>query len=413
MNLQTVEGTLTLSFDLVSTTALAGLLLMFGYFMRKKFSFLEKYCIPAPVIGGLIFAILAWILKINDVMVFSLDTTLQTPFMVAFFACVGFGGSFALLKSGGKSLIVFLVLCWIMAIIQNSVGVGLAKVLGINPVLGVMAGAVSLTGGHGNAAAFGPEAEALGVVGATTVAVAAATYGLIIGSLSGGPLGRFLINKFKVPIKSNTEGIDIKAHEANMKQKEGNFSAHNVMKHMTIVGVFMVIGGFFVTFVKMLKIPNFALPQYVGAMFVAIIFRNLNDKFKIIEVDSKVIDLIKEIGLGFFLTMAIMTLKIWELADLEIPLLVILAVQTIIVFAYILFIVWPLMKKDYDAAVMCAGFTGVGLGVTATAVASMSAVCETYKENSFKAFLIVPLCCAVFIDIVAIPCIVFFMSYFA
>ena len=411
MTIEVVDGLRTLTLDMVATTTLAALLLMLGYFIRGKVSALEKFCIPAPVIGGLIFAILALILRSTGVLVFTLDTALQTPFMIAFFACVGFGGSFALLRSGGRSLIVFLVLCWIMSVVQNSVGVALAKGLGIHPILGVMAGAVSLTGGHGNAAAFGPEAEALGVYGATTVAVAAATYGLIIGSLSGGPIGRFLIKRYNVTIKSGDANGT--ANTASATEEKESITPKSLMRHMTIVGVFMVLAGIIGAGVKALNIPNFSLPGYVGAMFAAIIFRNVNDKFKIIHVDERAIDMIKEVGLGFFLTMAIMTLRIWELADLAGPLLIILLVQTIIVFLYIFFLVWPLMRKDYDAAVMSAGFSGVGLGITATAVASMSAVCEKYKEYSFKAFLIVPLCCAVFIDVVAIPCIVFFMGYFA
>ena len=413
MTIELVDNVRTLSLDMVSTTTLAALLLMMGYAIRRKVTFLEKFCIPAPVIGGLIFAILALILRNTGLLVFSLNTTLQTPFMVAFFACVGFGGSFVLLKAGGKALLVFLVLCWVMSICQNAIGIGLAYLLDIHPVLGVMAGAVSLTGGHGNAAAFGPEAEAVGVVGATTVAVAAATYGLIAGSISGGPVGRFLIEKFKVPIKTSEIGIDRSAHEAAMQADEEKITPRSLMKHMTVVGVFMVLGALITLGVKALKIPNFSLPGYVGAMFIAIIFRNVNDKWKLVKIDSAAIDMIKEVGLGFFLTMAIMTLKIWELADLAVPLIVILAVQTVFVLLYIFLLVWPLLRKDYDAAVMSAGFTGVGLGVTATAIASMSVVCEKYKVNSFKAFLIVPLCCAVFIDIVAIPVIVFCIGFFS
>lgn len=409
---EVIEGVRTLRLDMVATTTLAAILLMSGYAIRRRVRFLEKFCIPAPVVGGLLFAVLAWILRSAGVLSFSLDTSLQMPFMIAFFACVGYGGSFRLLKAGGKSLAVFLVLCWVISVCQNAIGVGMAKLLGINPVLGVMAGAVSLTGGHGNAAAFGPEAEALGVAGATTVAVAAATYGLIIGSLSGGPVGRFLINRNDVPISTSEVGIDSRMYE-RATEKKGEITAMSTMRHMTVVGIFMVCGGLFTMAVKALKIPNFALPGYVGAMFVAIIFRNVNDGLKLVEMDTAAVDFIKEIGLGFFLTMAIMALRIWELADLAIPLIVILAVQTIFVFLYIFLLVWPLLRRDYDAAVMSAGFTGVGLGVTATAVASMSVVGERYKLQSTKAMLVVPLCCAVFIDIVAIPAIIFFMGRFA
>lgn len=411
MSFQTIDGSMTIVLDLVATTVLSGLLLMLGYFIKKKVPVLAKFCIPAPVIGGLIFAIIAWIFFGTGVMRFKLDTTLQTPFMIAFFACVGFGGSFALLKAGGKSLLIFLVLCWTLAVVQNAIGVGLASAMGVHPVLGVMAGAVSLVGGHGNAAAFGPEAEAMGVVGATTVAFAAATYGLISGALLGGPMGNYLITKFKVPIK--TSGMAEAAGAQINKKDELPISGESFMRHMTIIGVFMALGGLITVGVKAFNIPNLALPGYVGAMFIAILFRNVNDKVKAIQIDERLIDLVKEISLGFFLTMAIMTLKIWELTSLAIPLIVILLVQTIIVLLYVRFLAWPALGKNYDTAVMLSGYVGASLGVTATAVANMSAVCEKYDTYSAKAFLIVPLSCAVFVDVIAIPAILFFMSYFA
>lgn len=412
MLIEVLDGNFSLGLNLVATTTLAGLLLLFGYWIQKRVKFLAKFCIPAPVIGGLLFAILTWVLWEFFNFSFVLDTTLQTPFMIAFFACVGYGGSFILLKAGGKFLGIFLVLCWVLAICQNAIGVGLASLLGINPLLGVMAGAVSLVGGHGNAAAFGPVAESLGATGATTVAIAAATYGLIAGSLLGGPIGNYLIAKFKVPIKTDGVGFS-EEHHSKSKELEGEITSRDFIRHMGIIGVFMVIGGLITVGVAMLKIPNFALPGYVGAMFVAIIFRNVNDKFKLVHVDSRLIDMIKDIGLGFFLTMAIMTLKIWELASLAVPLIIILIVQTLFVILFVYAIGWRALRKDYDAAVMLSGLVGASLGVTATAVANMSAICEKYQVTSVKAFLIVPLCCAVFVDIVAIPAILFFLSAFA
>jgi len=200
------EGNI-LSMDMVTTTVFAGVLLMLGYFLRKKLPVLERLCVPAPVIGGILFSVTALILRNTDVMTFSFTTTLQTPFMIAFFTCVGYGGSFKLLRTGGIALFIFLAICWVLSLVQNVVGVGLATALGMHPLMGVMAGAVSMTGGHGNAAAFGPEAEALGAVGAQTVAIAAATYGLIVGALIGGPVGEFFIKKFSVKIESEDVGM--------------------------------------------------------------------------------------------------------------------------------------------------------------------------------------------------------------
>lgn len=410
MKLEQIEGISILQIDMIATTALAGILLLLGYFIRKKIPLLEKLCIPAPVIGGTILALVIWLIKASSPLEVEMDTTLQLPFMLAFFTCVGFSGSFRLLKKGGRLLVVFLGACWVLALIQNVVGVMLAKGLGINPVLGVMAGTVSLVGGHGNAAAFGPVAEELGVTGATTVAIASATFGLITGSLIGGPVGNFLIKKFK--IKPESEEVEETKEEKVITVKE-LFSAKSFMTHLTIIFVFMFGGILISDWVTTLGIKNFALPNYVGAMFLAIIFRNVNDKFEFFELDFNITDLILEVGLGFFLTMAIMTLKIWELVDLAGPLFIILLVQLLVVLLFSIFIVFPLLGKNYDGAVMTGGFSGWGLGIAATAVVCMSAICEKYEVRSNKAFLIAPLCGAVFVDVVAIPTIIFFITKFA
>ncbi|MGX7059481.1 sodium/glutamate symporter [Vagococcus humatus] len=411
MDVQMIDGVRTMQVDMITTVAVAGLLLMLGYYIRRKVPILERMCIPAPVIGGFIFANLVWLLRGTNLLVIEMDVTLQLPFMLAFFTCVGFGGSFKLLKAGGRLLVVYLVSCWILAVIQNVVGVGLASAMGQNPIMGVMAGTVSLVGGHGNAAAFGPVAEKLGVEGATTVAVASATYGLVVGSLVGGPLADYLIKKYHIKIETDESGLDMDA----LTEKESTqiFSSQNFMAHLTLIFVFMVGGIMFSKFIEGLGIQNFAIPNYVGAMFIAIIFRNINDKHEIFELDQKVIDLILDIGLGFFLTMAIMTLKIWQLADLAVPLIIILLVQTVILFLFSRFFVFKLLGKNYDGAVMTGGFMGWGLGIAATAVVCMSAVCEKYDKRSTKAFLIAPLCGAVFVDVVAIPTIIFFITKFA
>ncbi|MBO0477474.1 sodium/glutamate symporter [Vagococcus sp. DIV0080] len=410
MKLETIDGIQNLQLDMIATLALAGVLLMLGYFIRNKVKLLDRLCIPAPVIGGLLFSLIVWGFRSSEVLIINMDTTLQLPFMLTFFTCVGFGGSFKLLKSGGKLLVLFLVACWILAIIQNVVGVSLASVLGLNPVLGVMAGTVSLVGGHGNAAAFGPVAENLGVTGATTVAVASATFGLITGSLIGGPVGNWLIKKNKLEIKTD-ESVEEKSEEDVIS--ENDFKVKSFLSHLTLIFIFMFGGIVISDLVSKLGIQNFALPNYVGAMFLAIIFRNLNDKKNIFDLNFKEINIIMEVGLSFFLTMATMTLKIWELADLAGPLLILLVVQMIIVILFSLFIVFPMLGKTYDSAVMTGGYAGWGLGISATAVVCMSAICEKYNLRSTKAFLIVPLCGAVFVDIVAVPIIIFFITKFA
>ncbi|MBO0436475.1 sodium/glutamate symporter [Vagococcus fluvialis] len=410
MNVEMIEGVRTLSVDMIATTAVAGVMLMLGYFIKAKVSIFDRLCIPAPVIGGSIIACLVWALKSTNTLNVTMDTTLQLPFMLAFFTCVGFGGSFKLLKKGGRLLIAFLGSCWALALIQNVVGVGLAKSLGLNPVLGVMAGTVSLVGGHGNAAAFGPVAEELGVTGATTVAIASATFGLIAGSLIGGPVGNFLIKKNKIKAEVESEETVQKTEE---KYESSIFTSKSFLAHLTIIFVFMFGGILISDLVSRLGIKNFALPNYVGAMFLAILFRNINDKKTLFKLNFKITDLILDVGLGFFLTMAIMTLKIWELVDLAVPLFVILVIQLLIVILFSIFVVFPFLGKNYDGAVMTGGFAGWGMGIAATAVVCMSAICEKYEVRSTKAFLIAPLCGAVFVDVVAIPTIIFFITKFA
>lgn len=381
---------------------------MLGYGLRHKVRFFEVFCIPAPVIGGVLMSLIALVLHHQGGGAIKFNTALQSPMMIAFFTTVGIGGSFALLKKGGKALIVYLIFCWCLAVFQNGFGAGLAKLLGIHPALGIMAGAASLEGGHGAAAAFGPMAEELGVAGAKVVAIAAATYGLIAGGLLGGPLAKWLIDRHHVSIEASQEALYIQKTE---KEKfDQFFSSFDFLKMLTLVLVIMVLGSFLSGKIK--EWYNFSLPGYVGAMFVAVVFRNFNDHFSWVKIHDKAIELISDVSLGLFLTMAMMSLRIWELYDLAIPLIVILALQTIALLLIGAFLLFPLLGKDYDAAVMCAGFIGHGLGATPNAVANMGAVSERYQMMSHKAFLIVPLCGAVLIDLVGLPNIVWFINFF-
>lgn len=410
MSLGLVKGILVLNMDLIATTALASLLLIIGYWLRNKVNFLNRFCIPAPVVGGFAFSILALIFKETGILTFKFATTLQSPFMIAFFTTVGIGGSLALMKKGGKGLMIYLLFCWFISIFQNAFGVGLATLFGIHPVLGVMAGSVSLEGGHGAAAAFGPTAEALGVSGATAVAIASATFGLIAGSLLGGPTAKWLIEKYNVRVESSQEHFE-SFDEATGSSKDETVDGKGLIKMMCLVLVIMTIGAFVSG--KLKAATGFDLPGYVGAMLVAVIFRNLNDQVHGIRINTKAIDLMADVSIGMFLTMAMMTLRIWELYDLALPLISILLLQTVALLFLAVFVLFRLLGKDYDAAVICAGLMGHGLGATPNAVANMGSVCERYKVMSYKAFLIVPLCGAVLIDLVGLPCIVWFINHFA
>lgn len=396
-------------FDVLSTLLLTIICLLGGNELKKRIHWLQKFCIPSPVIGGFLVSILIWMLKILDLASFQFDTSTQSYLMIAFFTTVGLGGSFKILRTGGKLLMIYLVICWAIAFFQNTFGVGIAQALGIDPVLGVMAGAVSLTGGHGGAAAFGGMAEGLSHQSATIAALAAATFGLISGSLLGGPIASFLIKKHKVKIE-----VDDLIMTPSTKGKpiiSAIVDTNAFLKMLALIILIMVVGRWLSTLFT--DYTGFSLPSYVGAMLVAVIIRNINDMLNIVDIQEKSIDLISGASLGLFLTMAMMSLKIWELSDIALPLFIILALQVIALVLITIYIVFPLLGKNYDAAVMCSGLMGHGLGATPNAMANMTSVCERYKLVSTKALMIVPLSGAVLIDIVAIPYHTWLINFFS
>lgn len=388
-----------LKLDLISTTALAVVLLLAGHQIKHRVRFFETYCIPAPVIGGFAMSLIVLILREAGLATLRFDTTLQGPFMIAFFTTVGIGGSLALLRTGGAALLIYLVLCWFLALFQNSFGAAAAAAFGLHPILGVMAGGVSLEGGHGAAAAFGPVAESLGVTGATSVALASATFGLIAGGVLGGPVANWLIARHKLDIVANK--LDTSLPSAHDHEADVKLHSHSLIATMGLVLVLMVLGMWLSSAFE--KSSGFVLPAYVGAMFAAIIFRNINDYTRTIRLNRAAIDTISDISLGIFLTMAMMSLKVWELYDLALPLIGALALQVLALLLLTVFVAFRVLGRDYDAAVMCAGLLGHGLCATPNAVANMGAICDRYGVVSYKAFMIIPLCGAVLIDIVAIP----------
>jgi Na+/glutamate symporter len=298
----------------------------------------------------------------------------------------------------------------LLAVIQNFIGVGIAKLTDINPMFGIMAGSVSMVGGHGGAAAFGETAEkVMGVSGSTAVAMAAATFGLISGSLIGGPIARFLIERHRLtPEKSDSEVEHIQNEESKYPM-----DYTGIMFNLTIIVTIMVIGSVlsnaFTSFIKSIGLGDIVLPAYVGAMFVAIIFRNINDKFHWFDLDYKIIDIMGDVSLGIFLSMALMTLKLWELVGVAGPMFIILFAQVIFISFYTIFIVFRLCGKDYDAAVMVSGMCGHGLGATPNAMANMNSVTSNYGYSA-KAFLIVPLVGSFLVDMVNIPNVLTFMN---
>lgn len=403
MTFSVVEGMPALSFDMVGTFALALLVLLVGYFLREKIAFFSKVCIPAPVVGGITFALLVWLLYGTKLMNVELDTSLQSPFMIFFFTTVGLGASFNLLKKGGKLLIIYWLLCGILGWTQNLIGVGMSKVVGIKPMFGLMTGAISLTGGHGAAASFGGSAEAAGFEGALVAAVAAATFGVVTGGLIGGPAARKLIEKNHL---KPSEDNFISADEAEKEEKE-EITSRLIFQFLALVGVCMTCGGIVgKIFSGFLSI---SLPGYVGAMFVAVILRNINEKVHFMTLNLKMVDDFGDIALGIFLSMAIMSTKLWQLAELALPLLIILMVQLAFTFVYIYFLSFRLLGRDFDAAVMCGGMMGHALGATPNAMANMGAITEKYGYSR-RAYLIVPIVGAFLIDAITMPGIVMFYN---
>lgn len=423
------QGIPVIKLDMIATLALAILLLLLGRVMVNRIGILGRFCIPAPVAGGLLFSILMLILHQSNILIIKMDTLLQTPFMLAFFSTIGLIASLKLVKKGGKLLLFYWLLCGFLSLMQNVIGVSLAQVFDIDPLLGVLMGAVSMEGGHGAAGAFGPEIEAMGVFGATAVAMAAATFGLVSGGLVGGPIAKYLLNKNNlkstealelagdgtVTATGGNNGVSSSSDDAKAAKKESEYaesaiSAHSLFIHTAIIAVCMTIGLMVGSWLK--GSLGIALPSYVGAMFFAVILRNINDQLNVVKLHTETINLIGDYCLGVFLSMALMTLKLWELVDLAIPMIVVLGAQVVFMIVYCLFIVFPLLGKTYDAVIMCAGMAGHGLGATPNAMANMKAVAEKFGPST-KAFLIVPLCGAFLVDLFAVPCIVWFINYFA
>ncbi|TQR11541.1 sodium/glutamate symporter [Psychrobacillus soli] len=374
----------------ITTLFLAVALYLFGMALVNRIGFLNRFLIPAPVVGGLIFATLALVLKTTGIVEITLDTSLQTLFMIAFFTTVGLGASFKLIKLGGKLLVIYLLLCGVTVFFQNVIGVSFAQLFGIDPLLGVMAGAVSMNGGHGGAAAYGQTIEDLGISSALTIGMAAATLGLICGSLSGGPVARYLIKKHDLkPASGKIEGY--------VEKEERPIQEWSFMVQVALLTFSMAVGTYLGDLFT--NVTGFVLPSYIGAMFVAVIVRNLADRFIKGTVNMKEINLIGDVSLAIFLSMALMSIKLWEVADLALPLIGIILIQVIFLVLYAIFVMFRMLGKDYDAAVMISGFLGHGLGATPNAMANMSATVSKYGPSR-TAFLVVPIVGAFLIDVV-------------
>jgi len=395
---------LVLKLDMVQTVALASLVLFAGYAIRRRVGVLDRYNIPAPVVGGFLFAAVALALRLRGWLAFEFDATLQAPLMIAFFTTIGLGASLKLLRVGGVQVGVFLVVAAVLAALQDTVGVGLATLLGVHPFLGLIAGSITMTGGHGTGAAFGKLMEdQYGFQGAVTLAMAAATFGLVSGGLLGGPVGTLLIRRNRLhpePGAANAgtvAGLEHAALDEEIDTEPAGEAptAYSLMKGIAIILVSMWAGSLLSRWLG----QYFTLPAYIGAMFCAAILRNAADALAHPKIEQRVVDDLGTIALSLFLAMALMSLRLWELLDLAVPLLVILCTQVAMMGLWAYFVTFRSMGRDYDAAVMAGGHCGFGLGATPNAVANMESLVERFGPAP-RAFLVVPMVGAFFIDFV-------------
>lgn len=390
--------------DLVQTVAFAGLVLFAGYGLRGWMPLLARYNIPAPVIGGLVVSALIGFGHRAGVTLIQFDTTLQAPLMIAFFTSVGFAASLSLLRVGGPAVLIFLAAATLMAVAQNALGVLLGSLLGQHPLLGVLAGSVTLTGGPATGLAFAPAFDAAGVPAAASLAVAAAMVGIVSGGLVGGPIGTLLVERHRLRHGSpgRVEPAVVAAHVVEDHLAEPtphapaaeDVEAYGLLKSLVAILAAMW-AGFWIS--KGFAAVGFTLPAYIGAMLAAAVLRNLDDWTGWIGLSQRTIDDLGNVALSLFLVLALMTLKLWELVGLAVPLAVLLAAQVALVVFVCLGPIFRLMGRDYEAAVMSAGFAGFMLGTTANAMANMKALVERYGAAP-KAFLVVPMVGAFFID---------------
>ncbi|HEU4556917.1 MAG TPA: sodium/glutamate symporter [Longimicrobium sp.] len=390
--------------DLIQTVAFAGLVLFLGYGIRRLVPPLARYNIPAPVIGGLIVAGILTFFRSRGQTPLTFDTTLQSPMMVAFFTSIGFAASLRLLKVGGPQVLIFFGVATLFAVAQNVLGAGMAMALGLHPLFGVLTGSVTLTGGPATGLAFAPLFEQNGVPGAATVAVASAMVGIVMGGVIGAPIATRLIERHQLRTRHAPQPVDTPlAHHVMEDQLDDkpiqapageDDESFVLLQSVVLILVAMWLGSFVSAWFTSLGIT---LPAYIGAMLVAAVIRNLDDVTGVFRIQQRTIDDVGNVALALFIVMALMTLKLWEIANLAVPMLAILAAQVALIAAICFWPIFPLMGKDYESAVMSGGFCGFMLGTTANAMANMRSLVERYGPAP-RAFLVVPMVGAFFID---------------
>ena len=414
--------------DMIQTAGIGALALIVGMILTRKVAFLQKFCVPSPVSGGIIFSLITLILYSWFDVEVSFDGTLKDVFMLSFFTSVGFQSDLKVIKKGGKLLVIMLALLVVIIALQNLMPMGITRLMGVDPLIGMAAGSISMTGGHGTAGGFASVLEGMGLHGAGTIGMAAATFGLIAGSMIGGPLAERIIRK-KVAheqMQPQDEEIDpamagIESDEASPTGRKKRVSTNEQEFQQyakACYGILLVMaGGTLLSW--LLAKTGITFPTYFGALILAAIVRNTigfisyKDDGKWVKAE-KLLDMERIISVGniclsLFLGMAMISLKLWELQSLALPLIIILVAQVAMMDFFVYFIAFPLLGRDYDAAVLCAGMCGFGLGATPNAMANMSAVCYKYRYT-VKPFLIVPIIGAMFADLINTGIITLFLN---
>ena len=392
---------MNIKLDILQSLGLAIIALILGMGLKKKFSFLRTFFIPAPVIGGLLVSLVVFILGQAGLASFEFDKILQDFFMNIFFTAIGLSASFAMLKSSGSLGIRLAITIIILLPLQNIIGVALAKVLGINPLHGIAMGSTSMTGGIGSAVSFGKIMEDLGASGNTSIGVAAATFGLLAGSLVGGPTAKRLINKYDLKTKGSQSGLDNKKISSLINQE-------SLTQAIIIIGLAALLGTFIN---KILALTGLNFPYYVGCQFGGLIVRNIYDGLKK-PINMTNIDTVGNISLSLFLSLALINLNISAILSLAGPMVIIMIAQAIFISLYTSLVTFNILGRDYDAAVMVAGHCGVGLGQTPNAMANMEAIIEE-KGPADVAMFIFPIVLAIAVNLTNPIVITFFINTFS
>ena len=398
---------LNIKMDMIQTVGLAVIILILGRVLRNKVKFFETYCIPSPVVGGFLFAIINLILRKSNLVIFEFDNTLQSFFMTLFFTSIGFNASWRLLKVGGKKVGMFLIMAIVLVILQNIVAVGAGYLTGVDPLIALLTGSTAMTGGHGTAAAMAPIVEELGHTGAKSVAIAAATFGLIAGSSLGGPLANRLIKGKKLEVVAErVDNEKVRNDEFLFNNDVRKLDGENFAKAFFLILLSMFIGSYVSTFLN--QFLNF--PNYIGPMIVAAVLRNISDNTTKFDLHYEEVHILEDVSLNLFLGMAMISLKLWELSSVAGQLAVLLLAQALLAWVFIYFVTFRFMGRNYDAAVLSAGHVGFGLGATPNGIANMQSVCDKYK-HSHIAFFVMPIVGALFIDFFNVAIISGFFSF--